>query len=457
MNERVNPSVARPVYRSARASRRGVSASISAPRSAASICAASSRTRSSRRSRTALVENELIIFRNQDITSEQLMDFGRRFGELTVHPFAPNEGKNAPELIKFRNDETTPPFGTDVWHSDETFRAEPPMATILCAKETPAVGGDTMFASMSAAYDGLSDRMQQLISGLYAIHDMKPFRPLFGQSLEERKKLQHFELQYPPQLHPVVRIHPVSGRKVLFVNPQFTLGIDGMEETRKPRAARHAVPAGAGSGISVPPSLGAAHHRDVGQPLDPALRGARLLSAAPLHGARDHPRRPGHRRRARGSGNRAARQIRGAEGRRHPRRPQTALGRKCTSCGGKRMASRLGYSILCVGSMAIALSFLHTSYAQPADTIDRPVVIYVAGTVGGGIDLYARLVGRHLGRHIPGSPTVTVQDMPGAGGIRAAAFLATAAPRDGTAITTFAGGPVLEPLIAGRFPGYNMS
>ena len=121
------------------------------------------------------------------------------------------------------------------------------------------------------------------------------------------------------------------------------------------------------------------------------------------------------------------------------------------------MASRLGYSILCVGSMAIALSFLHTSYAQPADTIDRPVVIYVAGTVGGGIDLYARLVGRHLGRHIPGSPTVTVQVMPGAGGIRAAAFLATAAPRDGTAITTFAGGPVLEPLIGGRNPGYNMS
>ena len=122
------------------------------------------------------------------------MAFGRRFGELTVHPFAPNEGKNAPELIKFRNDETTPPFGTDVWHSDETFRAEPPMATILCAKEVPAVGGDTMFVSMTAAYDGLSDRMQQFISGLEAIHDMKPFRPLFGKSQEDRKKLQHFEL-----------------------------------------------------------------------------------------------------------------------------------------------------------------------------------------------------------------------------------------------------------------------
>jgi taurine dioxygenase len=126
----------------------------------------------------ALVENELIIFRDQDITSENLMAFGRRFGELTVHPFSPNEA-SAPQLIKFRNDETNPPFGTDVWHSDETFRAEPPMATVLCAKEVPAIGGDTMFVSMSAAFDGLSDRMQQLISGLEAIHDLKPFRALF--------------------------------------------------------------------------------------------------------------------------------------------------------------------------------------------------------------------------------------------------------------------------------------
>jgi taurine dioxygenase len=181
-----------------------------------------------------LVEHELITFRNQAITSEDLIAFGRRFGELTVHPFAPKDG-NAPELIKFTNDETTPPFGTDVWHSDETFRAEPPMATILCAKEVPAVGGDTMFASMTAAYDGLSDRMQQFISGLEAIHDIKPFRPLFGTSEDERRKLQQYELMYPPQLHPVVRIHPVSGRKVLFVNSQFTIAIAGMDE-RESRA-----------------------------------------------------------------------------------------------------------------------------------------------------------------------------------------------------------------------------
>jgi taurine dioxygenase len=177
----------------------------------------------------SLVENELLIFRNQEISSDNLIDFGQRFGELTVHPFSPHDEK-APVLIKFRNDESNPPFGTDVWHSDETFRAEPPMATILCAKEVPAVGGDTIFASMSAAFDGLSERMKQLICGLEAIHDFKPFRALFGSNEEDRKTLQRFELLYPPQIHPVVRVHPVSGRKILFVNPQFTIAIKDMDE-----------------------------------------------------------------------------------------------------------------------------------------------------------------------------------------------------------------------------------
>jgi tripartite-type tricarboxylate transporter receptor subunit TctC len=111
--------------------------------------------------------------------------------------------------------------------------------------------------------------------------------------------------------------------------------------------------------------------------------------------------------------------------------------------------------LLCVVSFVVG--WTQAGHAQSPDTIDRPVTIYVAGTAGGGIDLYARLVGRHLGRHIPGKPSVTVQLMPGAGGIRAANFLAEQAPRDGTAITTFAGGPILEPLIGARNPGYDMS
>ena len=115
---------------------------------------------------------------------------------------------------------------------------------------------------------------------------------------------------------------------------------------------------------------------------------------------------------------------------------------------------RLRSSVL-AGAVALVAASAQPGNAQ--DTIDRPVTIYVAGTAGGGIDLYARLMARHIGRHIPGKPTVTVQVMPGAGGIRAANYLAEQAPRDGTAMTTFAGGPILEPLIGARTPGYDMS
>jgi tripartite-type tricarboxylate transporter receptor subunit TctC len=108
----------------------------------------------------------------------------------------------------------------------------------------------------------------------------------------------------------------------------------------------------------------------------------------------------------------------------------------------------------------LACALACTLFWTPAaaqDTIERPINIYVAGTAGGGIDLYARVVARHFGRHVPGKPTVNVQVMPGAGGIRAANFLTQQAPKDGTAITTFAGGPILEPLIGSRKADYDSS
>ena len=105
----------------------------------------------------------------------------------------------------------------------------------------------------------------------------------------------------------------------------------------------------------------------------------------------------------------------------------------------------------------IALTGLTGAARAQSETFDKPITIYVAGTAGGGIDLLARALARHMGKYLQGAPNMVVQDMPGGGGIRAAHFLAESAPRDGTAIGTFAGGPVIEPLIGARNPGYDMS
>ncbi len=106
---------------------------------------------------------------------------------------------------------------------------------------------------------------------------------------------------------------------------------------------------------------------------------------------------------------------------------------------------------------AVFTSFVLPALAQDAGAITGTLNLYAAGTAGGGVDLFGRLLGRHMGRHVAGEPNVVVQVMPGAGGIRAANFLAQQAPRDGTAIAIFAGGPILEPLIGDRNPGYDMS
>ncbi len=179
--------------------------------------------------RAALNAHEVLVFRDEPVTAEQQMAFGRHFGELSIHPFSPNL-PDRPELILLDNSGDNPPLSTDVWHSDETFRKAPPMATILCAQVLPPLGGDTLFASMTSAYEGLSDRMQAFVSGLEAIHDFKPFRALFPDTPDGRRALLELEDRFPKTAHPVVRIHPETGRRVLFVNPQFTVAIKGMKE-----------------------------------------------------------------------------------------------------------------------------------------------------------------------------------------------------------------------------------
>lgn len=178
----------------------------------------------------AHAEHEVLVFPNQKISSNDLMRFGRYFGKLSVHPFSTNSD-SSPELIVYDNKEGNPPAPTDIWHSDETFRETPPMGTILCSKIVPEIGGDTAFCSMTAGYESLSDKMQQFISGLEAVHDFTPFKALFTDDEKGRQRLAKYETLYRPTTHPVVRVHPVTGKKALFVNPQFTLFIKGMEET----------------------------------------------------------------------------------------------------------------------------------------------------------------------------------------------------------------------------------
>jgi len=171
----------------------------------------------------------VIVFPNQFISSEDLQRFGRYFGKLSVHPFSTNTEGN-PELIIFDNKEGNPPASTDVWHTDETFRECPPMGTILYSKIIPNYGGDTNFASMSAIYDGLSDRLQNFLSGLEAVHNLGPFQNLFPDTAEGRKNKYLAQEKYQSVTHPVIRVHSVTGRKILFVNPQFTTHIKGMAE-----------------------------------------------------------------------------------------------------------------------------------------------------------------------------------------------------------------------------------
>src|SRR5260370_25263275 len=129
----------------------------------------------------ALVQYEVIVLRDQDITVDRQMAFGTLFGELSIHPFSPNLA-DKPEVIILDYSDKNPPALTDIWHVDETFRETPPLGTILRAKTVPEVGGDTLFASMSAAYRRLSERMKQHIHGMEALHDFKPWRPLFAHS-----------------------------------------------------------------------------------------------------------------------------------------------------------------------------------------------------------------------------------------------------------------------------------
>ena len=170
----------------------------------------------------ALMRHVVIFFRDQKMTPEQHKAFGRRFGKLHLHPASPNLLEGHPEILLIQANEKSKRVAGEVWHSDVSCDPEPPMGSILYMHETPANGGgDTMFANMYTAFETLSAPMQRFLEGLNAVHDGEHvYRGRYGWNDSGKT--------YPRSVHPVVRTHPETGRKALFVNRGFTTAIEGL-------------------------------------------------------------------------------------------------------------------------------------------------------------------------------------------------------------------------------------
>ena len=171
--------------------------------------------------RGALLDHLVLFFRDQHLDDEGHLRFAERFGPISVPTFTTGASER-PEIIVL--DQLAPKGeGADSWHADNTYMAEPPMASILRAVTLPAVGGDTCFASMYAAYDALSPALRGFVDGLHAVHDIAV--------MVERTKhlgsagLRESAARWPPVTHPVVRVHPETGRKLLNVNANWTVRI----------------------------------------------------------------------------------------------------------------------------------------------------------------------------------------------------------------------------------------
>jgi taurine dioxygenase len=177
----------------------------------------------------ALLTHSVLFFRDQPITPQQQARFAANFGDLHIHPIYPNVPEQ-PEVLVL-DTAVTDVRDNAVWHTDVTFLPTPALGAVLSAKLLPEYGGDTLWASGIAAYEALSAPMKRLLDGLTATHDFIKSFPLerFGNSAEALQRWDAARQKNPPLSHPVVRTHPVSGRKSLFVSEGFTTRINELE------------------------------------------------------------------------------------------------------------------------------------------------------------------------------------------------------------------------------------
>jgi taurine dioxygenase len=166
----------------------------------------------------ALIQNLVIFFRDQTLSIEQHKAFGQHFGALHIHPNAPKLVPEHPEILVIAADEKSKRVAGEDWHTDVSCDAEPPLGSILYMRELPETGGDTCFANMYQAYETLSEPLKALLDGMTALHDS-------AKAHADRRPGEGSDMQFPRSEHPVVRTHPVSGRKLLYVNRGFTTRI----------------------------------------------------------------------------------------------------------------------------------------------------------------------------------------------------------------------------------------
>jgi taurine dioxygenase len=188
--------------------------------------------------RQALNEHCVIFFRDQQFDAEQHKAFARRFGEIFVHPNYRGMQEDD-EIVMIRREPGDQHIVGEDWHADTTMMEAPPLGAILYALEVPPYGGDTLFANQYLAYDTLSDGMKKMLLGLRAVHtDRLVAGPAANRNAYRATKVrQGDDWRETVNLHPVVRTHPETGRKLLNVNAAYTVGFEGMTEEDRGRCS----------------------------------------------------------------------------------------------------------------------------------------------------------------------------------------------------------------------------
>ena len=190
--------------------------------------------------RSALLEHKVLVFRGQNLSNKQHVEFSNKFGPSEYHSVTQYTLPEFPEILVFSNrgGQGTKPIanGGSYWHSDMSYKPIPPLGSILYALEVPPEGGETKFCDMAAAYESLSTEYKQKIEDLYALHSYLP-RFIASRKADYEFQKNRFELtesqksEFTEVAHPIVRTHPENNSKALFVNEGFTIGIRGMVES----------------------------------------------------------------------------------------------------------------------------------------------------------------------------------------------------------------------------------